>query len=287
MSKVVNFPGNQNTVESEIAQQNKIYLTGIKDRMNEEYKAIVRTENATAIETAKIISDMFHAVVDRAIEAFDNSPVLNSRVHAPAFISQCMQSLNAVLSGGVISPLTGVDEEWIDATIPEDVGQEFKFRYRGKDYSIAIESVQVNIRYPKIYRLNNDNRLAHRIDYFQFHDATKPENVHLTEDSIRFIQFPYTMQTLHSHCVVEDKMISDYLDFDYDEIANGLIYPDQSNGDPHSYVIAPKIPFYMLEDEGIIVENEITTFIKDIDDSRMGNYSDDDDFDSDFTFDND
>ena len=288
MSNVVNFPGGQNTVENEIAQQNKIYLAGIRDRMKEEYKAIVRTENNTAIETAKIIADMLNAVIDRVSEAFDTLPALSSHVHAPVFISQCMQSLNAILSGGVISPLTGADEEWADATIPEDIGQEFKFRYRGKEYSIVIESVQVNIRYPKIYRLNNDNRLAHRIDYFQFHDATKPENIHLTEDSIRFIQFPYTMQTLHSHCVVEDKMISDYLDFDYDEITNGLIYPDQSNGEPHSYVIAPKIPFYMLEEEGISVENEIAAFIKAIDETQIGSFDDDDDDElpSDFTFDN-
>lgn len=279
MSKVINFNSKQNTVENEIAQQNKMYLEGIKSRMNEEYNAIVRSENSQAIETAKIISDMLHAVVDRTIKAFEDMPTMNTRVHAPAFINQCIKSLNAILAGGVISPLTGADEEWVDATVPDDVGQEFKFTYRGKNYAITIESVQVNIRYPKIYRLNNDNRLAHRIDYFQFHDATKPENVHLTEDSIRFIQFPYTMQTLHSHCVVEEKTISDYLDFDYDEIANGLIYPDQTNGDPHSYVIAPKIPFYMLEEEGINLENEIAAYIQDIDNSDMPAFTDDDEDD--------
>ena len=281
MSNVINFSNKQHTVEGEIAQQNKMYLQGIKDRMNEEYKAIVRTENTTAIETAKVISDMLYAVIDRTADAFDKLPNLNNRVHAPLFINQCMQSLNAILSGGVISPLTGADEEWLDTTIPEDIGQEFKCKYRGKEYSFTIESVQVNIRYPKIYRLNNDNRLAHRIDYFQFHDATKPENVHLTEDSIRFIQFPYTMHALHSHCIVEDKTISDYLDFVYDEIANGLIYPDQHTADPHSYVIAPKIPFYLLEEEGISVENEIAAFIKDVDDSQMPSFKDDDDDDDD------
>lgn len=277
MSKVIDFNSKQNNVENEIAQQNKMYLEGIKDRMNEEYKAIIRSDNPQAVETVKIISDMLNAVVDRTIKAFEDLPALNTRAHAPAFIAQCMQSINAILAGGVISPLTGADEEWVDATVPEDVGQEFKFTYREKNYAIKIESVQVNIRYPKIYRLNNDNRLAHRIDYFQFHDATKPENVHLTEDSIRFIQFPYTMQTLHSHCVVEDRKITDYLDFDYLEISSGLIYPDQSNGDPHSYVIAPKIPFYMLEEEGISVEDEIAAYIQGIDNSDMPAFTDDDD----------
>ena len=280
MDKVVNFPNSGvNTVENEIARQNKIYLLGIKDRMNEEYNALVRTQNSQAIATGKIISDMLHAIVDRTIKEFESSNELNTRVHAPVFLNQCVQSLNAILAGGVISPLTGADEEWADTTVPEDVGQQFKFKYRGKEYSIAIESVQINIRYPKIYRLNNDNRLAHRIDYFQFHDATKPENVHLTEDSIRFIEFPYTMKALHSHCVVEDKKISDYLDFYYDEIANGLVYPDQTNDDPHSYVIAPKIPFYMLEEEGINVEEEIAAFIKSINEAQIPNLDDDDDDD--------
>lgn len=282
MDKVIQFPNNneQTTVENAIAQQNKIYLEGIKDRMHEEYNALVRTGNEQAIRTGKIISDMVNSIIDITTDIF-NTTSLNTSAHAPAFLNQCMQSINAIFAGGVISPLTGADEEWIDTTVPEDIGQQFKFKYRGKEYSIKIESVQVNIRYPKIYRLNGDNNLAHRIDYFQFHDATKPDHVHLTEDSIRFIQFPYTMQSLHSQCIIEDKTISDYLDFEYDEIANGLIYFDQSNPDPHSYVIAPKVPFTMLEEIGINIEEEIATFIKEVDDAEMLNFNDDEFEDSD------
>ena len=282
MGIAVNFPNNDhNTIENEIVRQNKIYLEGIRERMNHEYNALLRTNNEPAITTGKIISKMVNSIIDHTADAFNENSELNKRIHAPAFISQCMQSINAILAGGIISPLTGEDEEWVDTTVAEDVGQQFKFNYRGKEYSITIESVQVNVRYPKIYRLNNDNRLAHRIDYFQFHNATKPDNIHLTEDSIRFIQFPYTMQTLHSHCIVEDNKISDYLDFGYNEIANGLVYPDQSNDDPHSYIIAPKIPFHMLEEAGIDIEEEISAYVTEIDNSQMPDFEDDD-FDNDF-----
>jgi hypothetical protein len=147
---------------------------------------------------------------------------------------------------------------------------KIKITYRDKEYSITIESIQINNRYPKIYRLNNDNNLAHRVDYFQFHDARNPENIHLTEDSIRFIQFPYSMQSLHSHCIIDDKVISDYLDFDYSEIKDGLIYPNQSSDEATSYVIAPKIPFTMLEEAGINMDKEIEIYVETIESGSIG-----------------
>ena len=277
MDKILNFPNNQKTVENEIAKQNQIYLEGIRDRMTAELNALIRTNNEAAISTGKVISDMLNCIVDRAIVVFKNSPEFNTRAHAPAFLNQCMQSINAILAGGVISPLTGDEAEWADVTVAEDVGQKFKTVYRGNEYEITIESVQVNVRYPKIYRLNGDNRFAHRIDYFQFHDATQSERVHLTADSIRFIQFPYTMQAIHSHCIISENKITDYLDFEYDEIANGLVYPDQSNGNPESYVIAPKIPFHALKEFGIHVEDEIAEFINYMNESNSYGFEDDDD----------
>lgn len=280
MSNVIDFPNGNNTIENEIYKQNEKYFASIKDRMSEEVKAIERTGH-DSINTVHIIADMFNSMIDYVYTVFKNNPNLSSHLHAQEFVAKCMQSMHTILVGGILSPLTGADEEWVDATIPEDVGQYLEVKYRGKEYNIQIESVQVNVRYPKIYRLNNDNRLAHRIDYFQFHDATNPAHVNLTEDSIRFIQFPYTMQSLHCNCIITDNTISDYLNFDYDYVANGLIYPDQNNDDAESYVIAPKIPFYMLEEEGIDVEKEIFDYINEINDSDLDDdiddFSDDDD----------
>ena len=70
------------------------------------------------------------------------------------------------------------------------------------------------------------------------------------------------MQSAHSQCILEDNKISDYLDFDYDDIVNGLVYIDQTNDDPNSYIVAPKIPFNALEEFGINVEDEVAEYLK-------------------------
>ena len=264
MDKVINFPENGNQKENEVNEvmlHNKNYLEGVRSKMGIEFAALVRTNNHKAIQLGTVISNIVESVVKAVDESLTSSGMIGE-VNAQYFMTQCMQSVNAILAGGVISPITGDEEEWVDTTSPQDAGQEFKTTYRGKEFSIPIESVQVNKRYPKIYRLNNDNNLAHRIDYFQFHDAKNPNNVHLTEDSIRFIQFPYTMDALHSHCIVDENVISDYLDFDYTDVKDGLIYPNQASDDADSYVIAPKIPLSMLEEAGIIIESEIEEYLK-------------------------
>jgi len=262
MSNVVEFPNKENDVRNEIVKQNENFIASIREKMKNEYDALLRTQNETAIQMGRSVQFIVNSVIAVLSKTFIESPEMNEKISAPYFMNHCMQSVNAILAGGVISPITGCDEEWVDTTVPEDVGQEFKCTYRGREYSVKIESVQVNKRYPKIFRLNNDNNLAHRIDFFQFHDATNPEHIHLTEDSIRFIKFPYSMQSAHSQCILEDNKISDYLDFDYDEIVNGLVYIDQTNDDPNSYIVAPKIPFNALEGFGIDVEDEVSEYLK-------------------------
>ena len=276
----INFPNKaeeQKTLQSEIAQQNEMYLEGIRARMNAEYDALVRANDPQAIVLGTLIKAIVNNIVDQTSALFTKNSELNNQVQAPYFVNQCIQSVNAIFAGGVISPLTGDDAEWHDITVPEDIGKEFKVEYRDNEYAITIESVQVNLRYPKIYRLNNDNRFAHRIDYFQFHNVANPANVSLTQDSIRFIQFPYTMQSLHSQCIVENGAVVDYLDFDHNEVANGLVYPDQSSNDPHSYVIAPKIPFHMLEEAGISVNAEVMEFDEAVDSQECPYQFDDED----------
>jgi hypothetical protein len=118
----------------------------------------------------------------------------------------------------------------------------------------------------------------------QFHDVARPGKINLTEDSIRFIQFPYSMSSIHSQCIVdEDNNIKDYLDFEFDEITNGLVYTDQSTDDPNAYIIAPKIPFHMLEEAGINIEEEIEQFTSAINDSDLSrlDYNKIEDYDDD------
>ncbi len=282
MAEIFNFPNGEsqeNTMTNEITRQNKMYLDGMRDRMNAEFAALERVDAESATYIGSIIRSIVLNVIDEVELAMQKSM---STIQAPYFTSQIMRSVNAIMAGGIISPLTGDEEEWHDVTVPEDIGQKFKCEYRGITYEIDIESVQVNIRYPKIYRLNGDNRFAHRIDFIQFHDVAHPGKINLTEDSIRFIQFPYAMNSIRSQCIVnEANQITDYLDFEFDEITNGLVYIDQTTDDADAYIIAPKIPFHMLEGAGINVDVEVAEFIQEMH-AEYGNDTEDNDDDDDF-----
>lgn len=270
-----------NDVMNEIAKQNAIYPASIRTKLTTEMNALTRTESKRMITVGDIINKTVSTLIDEVEKKFVEDPDLNKTTRMQYLINGVMMSIGAILRGGVISPITGCDEEWEDTTVPEDIGQKFKFTYRGKEFEIPIESVQVNVRYPKIYRLNNDNNLAHRLDFFQFHEASRPEHVHLTADSIRFIKFPYTMESIHSTCVVNENTITDYLDYNYTDIANGLVYPNQESDDPMGYVIAPKIPFSMLEEAGIDVDAEVEAYLQSIKDCEDIGIDDDDDEDDD------
>ena len=286
MAEILESPKFEKPIGNEIADENMKYFTSVQERVQAEYDALVRSGNQQAMWIGKVVYDIVNGIVSRTFDAMNENRDLNQRVQAQYFMSQCMQSVNAIFAGGIISPLTGVEEEWHDVTVSEDVGQILKIQFRDKEYQIPIESVQINKRYPKIYRLNGDNKFAHRLDYIQFHDVANPNNVHLTADSIRFISFPYDMNSLHYSCIVENGEIVDYLECDINDIANGLVYADQSNSDDtYANVIASKIPLHMLEEDGIDIENEVDNYIKSIDDGEsftISNSLDDEDDDDEF-----
>lgn len=247
--------------KSNLSKDNEIYLNGILERMQMECNAIAKTNNQAAICVSNMVSSIVNQIVKCVKDEFAANETLANSVFAGYFIKECIDSATAVISGGVISPITGDEDEWRDVTDPADVGQNLVINYRGTDYNIPIESVQVNVRYPKIYRFNGDNNYAHRLDYFQFHDVGNPSVVHRTEDSLRFIQFPYSMDSMHVQCIIRDNSITDYIEFTPDEISNGLVYPNAANLHPESYIVAPRIPFSMLESAGINLDDEIHKYI--------------------------
>lgn len=288
MSEVINFPNEElekeekHDVKHDIAKENEQYLSGLRAKMEAEYNAIVRTKNENAIELGSVISEIMNSIIDIISTKYAKSPELYSKLPASRFLYHCMEAINSMMVGGIISPLTGDEEEWIDTTVSDDIGQQFKVQFRGKEYSITIQSVQTNIRYPRIYRLNGDNNLAHRIDYLQFHAIGHPEHTHLTSDSIRFITFPYQMESIHSQVVLNDKNeITDYFDLSYDEIKDGIVYPNQTSDDPHAYLIAPKVPVSMLIEDGINIDEEIENYLHSIDDMDSFNFDFNDDEDED------
>lgn len=172
------------------------------------------------------------------------------------YVDQYARALVSVVSGGIISPLTGDDDEWEDVTVDEDVGRDFIVEWNGETFTYPILKVECNKRVPSVYRLNGDNKFAHRLDLVQFIDHEN-EKVHCTKDSIRFIKFPYMMQTVICEVETVNGEIVEFIDYTKEDITDGLIY---MNGYSSQYFAAPKIPFFLLEARGINIEEEIEKF---------------------------
>ena len=274
MADMVNFPGQENIAER-MQTRNSDFIENVMNHMLIEQDAICRTGNEGAIESAKDIFRIVAAVTDIIKERCNNTD--GSTFLAPMLVTNYMQAVASIFNGGVLSPITGNDEEWIDTTDESDIGKTVSFKFRGHNVEIVIESVQVNKRYPHIYRLNNDNRLAHRIDFVQFHDYMKPEIIRMNEESIRFIQFPYDMKGIHVDAVIEEDKIVDLVSHYWAELENNIIFPDMESNDFYRYIIASKIPYHMLEEYGYSLEEEIKSYIESIGDIESGFDDEEDD----------
>ena len=260
MADMVNFPEQENVAER-IQSRNDNFIQNVMNHMLVEQEAICKTGNEGAIESSKDIFKIVSNLCDIINERCDS---MNNNAIAPMLVTNYLKAVASIFNGGVLSPLTGEDEEWIDVTAEEDIGKTVNFEFREHTIGITIESVQVNRRYPRIYRLNSDNRLAHRIDFVQFHDYLKPEIVRFNEESIRFIQFPYDMKGIHVDAVIEEDKIIDAVSHELEELENDVIFPDMENPDRYAYIIAPKIPYHMLEEYGCNVEEELEAYLENV-----------------------
>lgn len=186
-----------------------------------------------------------------------------------------MRYLNAIFSGQSLSPIYGTENEWEDITAKEDAenGQVFKATINSQRVEIPFNKLEVNKRMRTIFRLNGDNRLAHRTDFVAFVDPAKPNETHLNDDSIRFIQFPYEAETLTCHCTFKDGKVDQYLSCTEDYIKNGIVFPapdaDMSNPETyHHYMIAPKIPEHLFEQYGVDKDALIEQYLKEVHDEH-------------------
>ena len=186
-----------------------------------------------------------------------------------------MRYLNAIFSEQCLSPIYGTDNEWEDVTAEEDAknGNVFKVRLGDQLVEIPFNKLEVNKRMRTIFRLNGDNRYAHRTDFVAFVDPAKPNETHLNDDSIRFIKFPYQAETLTCHCTFKDGKVDQYLSCTEDYIKNSIVFPtpdvDMSNPDTyHHYMICPKIPEHLFEQYGIDKDDQIERYLADVEEER-------------------
>ena len=175
-----------------------------------------------------------------------------------SIVSQYVKSITTILSGGIISPLMGVESEWEELPIPENAPKEITVPFRGENIVIPYKSIQVNRRYPQVYRFNKDNNYAHAMDYIRIHDKHDMSKYVTTAVSRRFIKFPYTLE--HVDLVVDRVNVTpgkvnipDYGGGNTEnDLYNMIIFKDNDN-----YLVAPPIPFHMLKKYGCDYNEEL------------------------------
>ena len=162
----------------------------------------------------------------------------------------------------IISSINGTDDEWEDRTDPDDIGKILKINFRGQEVRIPIQSVQQNKRYTSIFRFNEDNNLAHNINSILYYNYRNQQQVITNDDSIRFIKFPYMPIPVGIPSMFnEDGSFFKELDLKDTIIKSPerIVFNNPYNHeDP---VLAPKIPFNMLEHYGVDLNEEISEYL--------------------------
>lgn len=240
------------------SKMNKEYLETLRSHFELEIDFLHRDSNHPAI------IDGLKKVIETIIETVDTITHNAANLNATELIRMFLNSANSLAGGGILSPITGFDEEWEDITNPDDVGAIFKSHCAGIDFEVKIESIQVNKRFPKIFRLNNDNRLAHNTEFLTFQDSNDTNRVVTNDDSVRFIQFPYILQNIVIPANIDDEHESiNLLTVTADDI-EGFAFLNEYN----TPLFAPKIPLYALIEGGFTEEdirNKLDSLLKDED----------------------
>ena len=162
-----------------------------------------------------------------------------------ALVAQYMRSTMAILSGNLLSPLRGETDEWQDVELAGDMDKVLTVEFRGTPYELKFKSIQVNVRYPKIFRFNKDNRLAHRTDAIRFIKQDNPNTFSTYPMSVRFIKFPYDMDVITFIEEGENRYLrpNDKRIYTKEDIMNSVAFV--SDGAAQKCVLAPPIPHHM------------------------------------------
>ncbi len=277
MGNVIELNKNDNDSSTKYLEI-KTFTDGLLAKTKLEHDAVCKSGEKNVETVADIIYEIINSMSDIVRNKYSINPDLFEKLSTGSIFDQIMASINAIMRGGIIWVLTGDEDEWADVTSPEDIGKNMTINFRNEDYTITIESVQMNKRYPNIYRFNNDNNYAHRIDYMCFHNLKDPEKVKFTNDSIRFIEFPYRLESVHINAIFNDSGdIVDYLNITEDEIKDQIVYGNEDSKDPHAYIIAPRVPLLLLKENGINIENEVNDYLQLVDMESSFDFNDDDD----------
>lgn len=232
-------------------QENTQAIINLRDHMENEVEAVAATNNIGATEIAKDVEAILNVMMSTAVIRCRGAEF--EEFQLKQFLSYYAQYIQTILQGGILCPLTGREEEWEDITLGPDDPKKITVPFRGKEYTIEYKSVQVNKRYPNIYRFNKDNNYAHRVDMIRFVEKNNPRKVSAHADvSLRFIKFPYTLDNVN---VVKDD-ISNIDEFEKAELQNRIVFQTNSG----ELMVAPMIPFHYLKKAGVDYTAELNSF---------------------------
>lgn len=275
VSEVVKVPSPEEA-KKQFSEFNKDYIKTIRSSVALEavqYRHMLEQQGSQSRRIEDDLEDIAVLMLESARNRIEKSFGGIGRVDS--ILSMYMRYLNAIFSGQSLTPIYGTDNEWEDVTNPEDAknGATFQARVNGQLVKIPFTKIEVNKRMRTIFRLNGDNRYAHRTDFIALVDPAKPDETHLNDESIRFIKFPYQAESLTCHCTFKDGKVDEYLSCTEDYIKNGIVFPspdaDMRNPETyHHYMICPKIPEHMFEEFGIDKDAAVEQYLKEVEEEH-------------------
>ena len=237
----------------------------------------------------KIIGDNMQNLIRDISNYADETENESTKLPSHAtLLKTVIESMIVLMHQNNLTPLTGEEYEWKDVTAPEDVGKICNITFRGNTIKIPIESIQQNKRRSFIFRYNNDNNLAHNIRgaiYCHDNGYSVTSTTLQNDDSLRFIQFPYMPMIIPIPVKYDRHADKDNTCKTYEEVfafrngygyqrgytsADRIIFPQpgDTSKDFERYIIAPKIPFTMLEEYGINIDKEVKEYYAFIDEFK-------------------
>ena len=232
-------------------EANSEYLRGLRESISAEIRAADRSNQALValLQDVQTCLDVISTMAMTRVrgDGFETIPVQN-------MLHDYFSIINTILSGGIMTPLAGTEDEWEDVQIDPSSDRKMVVPFRGQDCTIEFKSVQVNKRFPKVYRFNKDNRLAHRIDLVRLEDPNRPGAYYTSNVSRRFIKFPYTLETVTKQVTMSEdaKSVVAYADGTDLDVLDQIVF---KIGD--KVLLAPPVPVYMLKKMGIDIDAEL------------------------------
>lgn len=229
----------------------------IREKLLYELEAIEATKNEGAVEVMKDVSSIMESILGTGIIRARGAST--DMTDLASIIRSYLRYLETILAGGILTPLTGREEEWVDIAVAPNASKEIVQKFRGQDYIIAFKSVQVNKRYSNIYRFNKDNKYAHRVDMIQFYNVNKPSQLVVNNCSLRFIQFPYTLDQIRIPAILDEE--GHFLRTVDGETIEDLMDNIAFRTTGGTVIGAPVIPFPTLRREGVNWGAEVSAVI--------------------------